>query len=112
MILRSRSLRTKGLVILLLLIALTLVSSSQNQTANAECWNCVHLDPGSAITWGCDPVQNGGSTYCWPDDYGCNIGGGYCHMVDGSYCVGNPWDQDCQELCWDEPWHAWCTDAE
>ena len=42
------------------------------------CMNCVRLDPGSAIIYGCTTNDCSGDTTCEPTDQGCYMGAVWC----------------------------------
>ncbi len=65
---------------LLVLAAVILPSESK------ACLNCVRLDPGSAITYGCTTNDCWGDTTCEPFDHGCYMGAVWCTMHWSSGC--------------------------
>lgn len=105
------SLTLRLLAIAIFLFGVLVVVSNQGPTTAEACEYCVHLDPGSAIIYGCKQAEQGeeGSTSCWPTDQGCYISADYCFVgSNDDYCTANPWDSTCQAQCETDWWKPWC----
>ena len=79
--------RSKPVRILLKMLTLALLigatmSVGSFETKTDACAICVTLDPGSAITRGCEVVQTG--------DLGCTPINGNACLLTGTWCSGPP----------------------